>query len=56
MHTPLITASDCEGAGELFQVTNLLSEGINKIPKKEDGTVDYSKDFFRKSSFLTVSG
>jgi len=50
-HAPLITASDCEGAGQMFQVTTL---DLNRIAK--DGVVDYSKDFFGKSSGLTVSG
>ena len=53
VHTPLITASDCEGAGEMFRVTTLDMENV---PKNEDGTVDYSKDFFGKSANLTVSG
>lgn len=52
-HTPLITASDCEGAGEMFRVTTL---DVNEPPRKEDGSVDYSKDFFGKPSYLTVSG
>ncbi len=52
IHTPVITASDCEGAGEMFQVTNLPLEDI---PVK-DGGVDYSKDFFGKRTGLTVSG
>lgn len=52
-HTPLITASDCEGAGAMFQVTTL---DIENPPRKEDGTVDYSEDFFGKVSSLTVSG
>ena len=52
-HTPLITASDCEGAGAMFQVTTLDMENP---PRKEDGTVDYSEDFFGKVSSLTVSG
>jgi asparaginyl-tRNA synthetase len=52
IHTPIITASDCEGAGEMFQVTNLPLEDI---PVK-DGGVDYSKDFFGKRTGLTVSG
>lgn len=52
-HTPLITASDCEGAGAMFQVTTLPLE---KLPRTEDGTVDYSKDFFGKPTALTVSG
>ena len=51
--TPLITASDCEGAGEMFQVTTL---DLNNVPKTEDGQVDYSKDFFGKKANLTVSG
>ena len=53
VHTPLITGSDCEGAGEMFQVTTL---DLNEIPKKEDGTIDFTKDFFRKPTNLTVSG
>lgn len=53
VHTPLITASDCEGAGQMFQVTTL---DLNNIPKTEDGKVDYSKDFFGKQANLTVSG
>ncbi len=53
VHTPLITASDCEGAGEMFRVTTLDMENP---PRSEDGTVDYTKDFFGKSANLTVSG
>ena len=53
VHTPIITSSDCEGAGEMFQVTTL---DLNNIPKNEDGSVDYSKDFFAKPANLTVSG
>lgn len=53
VHTPLITGSDCEGAGEQFRVTTL---DINNTPKTENGDVDFSKDFFGKSSNLTVSG
>ena len=51
--TPLITASDCEGAGEMFTVTNL---DLNNIPKDDKGQVDYSKDFFGRHAYLTVSG
>lgn len=53
VHTPLITASDCEGAGEMFRVTTL---DLQNVPKNEDGTVDYTQDFFGKSANLTVSG
>jgi len=53
VHTPLITGSDCEGAGEMFQVTTL---DLDNIPKNEDGTVDFSQDFFNKKTNLTVSG
>ena len=52
-HAPLITASDCEGAGEMFHVTTL---DLENIPKNNDGSVDYSKDFFGKMTSLTVSG
>lgn len=52
VHTPIITANDCEGAGEMFQVTTL---DLDKLPKK-DGKVDYSQDFFGKKVSLTVSG
>ena len=52
VHTPLITGSDCEGAGEMFQVTTL---DLNNVPKTEDGQVDYSQDFFGKPTNLTVS-
>jgi asparaginyl-tRNA synthetase len=53
VHTPLITSSDCEGAGEMFQVTTL---DMNNLPKNDDGSVDYSQDFFCKPTNLTVSG
>ncbi|MCI5711787.1 MAG: asparagine--tRNA ligase [Lachnospiraceae bacterium] len=53
VHTPLITASDCEGAGEMFQVSTL---DFSDVPKNADGSVDYSKDFFGKPTNLTVSG
>ncbi len=52
-HTPLISCSDCEGAGEMFRVTTLDMENL---PKTEDGTVDYGEDFFQKPAYLTVSG
>ncbi len=53
VHTPIITASDCEGAGEMFQVTTM---DLNNLPKTDGGKVDYSKDFFGKQANLTVSG
>jgi len=53
VNTPIITASDCEGAGELFRVSTL---DLEKLPKKDDGSIDYTKDFFEKPAFLTVSG
>lgn len=53
LHTPLITASDCEGAGEMFQITTM---DLNNLPKTEDGNIDYQKDFFGKQTSLTVSG
>ena len=52
-HTPLISCSDCEGAGEMFKVTTL---DLNDIPKTENGDIDYSEDFFQKPAYLTVSG
>jgi asparaginyl-tRNA synthetase len=53
VHTPIITANDCEGAGELFSVTSL---NLKDIPRTETKAVDYSKDFFAKPTYLTVSG
>ena len=53
VHTPIITGSDCEGAGEMFQVTTL---DMNNLPLTEEGKVDYTTDFFKKSTNLTVSG
>lgn len=53
VHTPIITGSDCEGAGAMFQVTTL---NLNDVPKDKDGNVDYKKDFFQKPASLTVSG
>ncbi len=53
VNTPLITVSDCEGAGEMFRVTNF---DLANVPKNEDGSVDYTQDFFGKAANLTVSG
>lgn len=53
MHTPIVTASDCEGAGAMFQVTTL---DLNNIPKTKEGAVDFSNDFFGRQTALTVSG
>ena len=53
VHTPLITGSDCEGAGEMFQVTTL---DLQNLPLTEDGKVDFTQDFFNKPTNLTVSG
>ncbi len=53
VHTPIITGSDCEGAGAMFQVTTL---DLDNVPKNEDGTTDYKQDFFGKKASLTVSG
>ncbi len=52
-HTPLISCSDCEGAGEMFKVTTL---DMDNIPRTEDGAIDYGEDFFQKPAYLTVSG
>lgn len=52
-HTPLITASDCEGAGAMFQVTTM---DLNDLPRTDDGAIDYSRDFFGRQASLTVSG
>ena len=51
-HTPILTGSDCEGAGEMFTVTSL---DLNELPKGEDGKVDFSQDFFEKHTSLTLS-
>jgi asparaginyl-tRNA synthetase len=53
VHTPIISASDCEGAGEMFQVTTLP---LSDVPRRENGSVDYSRDFFGRQANLTVSG
>ena len=53
LHSPIVTGSDCEGAGEMFQVTGF---DLTKIPQNEKGQVDFSKDYFAKPTFLTVSG
>ena len=53
VHTPIFTGSDCEGAGEMFRVTTL---DLNNVPKTEDGQVDFTQDFFKRSTQLTVSG
>lgn len=57
VHTPLITSSDCEGAGEMFQVTTLMKNNTKDIKVLKDSSiVDYKEDFFGKKTFLTVSG
>ncbi|KTC68072.1 asparaginyl tRNA synthetase [Legionella birminghamensis] len=53
IHTPIITASDCEGAGEMFRVSTL---DLTNLPRNQDGKIDFSKDFFGREAFLTVSG
>jgi asparaginyl-tRNA synthetase len=57
VHTPIVTAADCEGAGEMFSVTTLLpSNAKAEIPRTKDGAIDYSRDFFSRPTMLTVSG
>ena len=56
IHTPIITASDCEGAGEMFRVSTLDLANLGAIPKTADGKTDFSRDFFGREAFLTVSG
>ena len=56
LQSPLITASDCEGAGEMFRVTTLPIDEPQKLPRGEDGRTDFSEDFFGKAAYLTVSG
>ncbi len=56
IHTPIITASDCEGAGEMFRVSTLDIANLGALAKTSDGKVDFSKDFFGREAFLTVSG
>jgi len=56
IHTPIITASDCEGAGEMFRVSTLDFANLNKVPRTGEGKVDFSQDFFGREAFLTVSG
>jgi asparaginyl-tRNA synthetase len=53
VHPPIVTASDCEGAGQMFRVTTL---DLGKLPRNEKGEIDYAKDFFGRSTYLTVSG
>src|SRR5213082_2743819 len=53
VHTPIVTGSDCEGAGELFRVTSL---DLKNPPRRPDGSIDYAQDFFARSTYLTVSG
>src|SRR6476469_65689 len=53
VHTPIITGSDCEGAGELFRITSL---DLKNPPRRDDGAIDYAQDFFARSTYLNVSG
>jgi len=56
VNSPIITASDCEGAGEMFQVTTIMKEKISDVPVTPDRKIDYSQDFFKRPAYLTVSG
>jgi asparaginyl-tRNA synthetase len=56
IHTPIVTASDCEGAGELFRVSTLDLANLSTLPRTPEGKVDFTRDFFGKEAFLTVSG
>jgi asparaginyl-tRNA synthetase len=56
VHTPIITASDCEGAGEMFRVSTLDLANLGAVPRAPDGKADFARDFFGKEAFLTVSG
>ncbi|MEL6469247.1 MAG: asparagine--tRNA ligase [Cyanobacteria bacterium J06623_4] len=56
IHTPILTASDCEGAGEMFTVTRFNLDDLKSLPKNDSGNTDFSQDFFGKPAYLTVSG
>ena len=56
VHTPIITASDAEGAGEMFRVSTLDLKNLHEVPRTPEGAIDFSQDFFGKEAFLTVSG
>ena len=56
VHTPIITASDAEGAGEMFRVSTLDLANLGAMPRTPDGTIDFTQDFFGKEAFLTVTG
>jgi asparaginyl-tRNA synthetase len=56
IHTPIVTASDAEGAGEMFRVSTLDLANLSAVPRTQDGRADFSHDFFGKEAFLTVSG